>query len=161
VAAAGHPFFTPTPTPPPANWHMPMECTGEAEGAGSFKAASMSAKFDVYCAVLPAGWQRTAMNEFTQVVTEVTATYTGPNGEKFELAEGNFCTQSATACSPGESLGTAMFGDREGRLVASPPGADFGLYVAPGESPSWKATGSGITLETFESLTAALIVVAK
>lgn len=161
VAAAGRPFFTPTPTPPPANWHMPMDCTGEAEGAGSFKAASMSAKFDVYCAVMPAGWQRTAMSDFAQTVTSLTVTYAGPNGAKFELSEGDLCTERATVCAPGKLLGTAMFGDREGRLVSSPPGADFALYVAPAESPSWKATGSGMTLEQFEAFSAALIVVAK
>jgi len=32
----------------PSNWHMPMDCMGEGEGPGSFKAASMSATYDVY-----------------------------------------------------------------------------------------------------------------
>jgi len=162
IAAAGVPFFTPTPTPEPANWHMPMDCTGEATGgAGSFKATSMSAKFDVYCAALPAGWQRTAMSDDARVVTSITATYRGPNGEVLELTEGAFCTESPTVCAPGSPLETAMFGDRQGQLTAGPPGADFALYVDPGLSPSWKATGSGLTADAFKALTAALIVVAK
>jgi hypothetical protein len=54
-----------------------------------------------------------------------------------------------------------MFGDREGQLFAGPPGADFALYVAPGESQSWRATGKGMSLDTFKALTAALIIVGK
>ena len=162
IATAGRPFFTPTPTPEPTNWHMPIDCTGEAtDGAGSFKATSMSASFDVYCAVLPDGWRRTAMSDDAHVVTTITATYRGPAGEVLELTEGNFCVESATACAPGSSLGTAMFGDRPGQLVASPPGADFAIYVDPGLSPSWKAAGSGMTLDAFKALAATLIVVAK
>jgi hypothetical protein len=159
ISTAGRPFYTPSPTPYPSNWHMPMDCTGEADGPGSFKAAAMMAKFEVFCAALPAGWQRTAMSDFTQVVTSVTVAYRGPNGETFELMEGDFCTESATACAPGTALGIAPFGEFEGQLVSGPPGADFALYVAPGMSPSWKATGKGMTLEAFEALTAALIVV--
>jgi hypothetical protein len=162
IATAGLPYFTPTPTPEPANWHMPMDCTGEADGPGSFKADSMSAKFDVYCAALPDGWRRTAMDDHAQVVTSVTVTYRGPEGEVVVLTEGDFCTESPKACAPwAEDLGTAMFGDRHGELVKGPPGADFALYVDPGLSPSWKATGSGMTVESFKVLTAALIVVAK
>ena len=159
ISTAGRPFYTPSPTPYPSNWHQPMDCTGEADGPGSFKAAAMMAKFEVYCAALPAGWQRTSMSDFNQVVTSVTATYRGPKGETFELTEGDFCTESATVCAPGTALGTAGFGELKGQLVSGPPGADFALYVAPGMSPSWKATGKGMTLETFEALTAALIVV--
>jgi hypothetical protein len=141
---------------------MPMDCTGEADGPGSFKAASMMAKFEVYCASLPAGWQRAAMSDFAQVVTSVSVTYRGPNGETFELTEGDFCTGSASVCAPGGTdLGTATFGDMQGRLVGEPPNADFALYVAAGQSPSWKATGSGMSLDAFKALTAALIVVAK
>jgi hypothetical protein len=67
-----------------------------------------------------------------------------------------------SACPTGGiDLGTAIFGNLEGQLVRAPPGADFALYVAPGESPSWKATGKGMIVESFRALTAALIVVGK
>ena len=162
MARGGQPVVSPTPTPQPSNWHMPMDCTGEAVGAGSFKAASMGAKFDVYCAVLPPGWQRESMTGYEDGTTAVTAVYRGPNGETFGLSEGDICSLGAGACATGGTdLGTAMLGEREGRLFGGPPGADFALYVAPGESPSWTATGKGITVETFRALTAALIVVAK
>ena len=159
VALAGRPFYTPSGTPNPSNWHMPMDCTGEGDGPGSFKAAAMTANFDVYCAALPAGWQRTAMTDLMPGATSVTATYRGPNGETFQLTEGDFCTDSAAACAPGAALGYASFGGLKGQLVSGPPGADFALYVSPGMSPSWKATGSGMTRESFEGLAAALIVV--
>lgn len=161
IATGGHAVVTPSPTPYPSNWHMPIDCTGEADGPGSFKAASMSATFDVYCAALPAGWRRDAMSGDEQVTTFITVTYRGPNEEILELDEGNVCTSGPSACAPGNSLGTALFGDREGQIVGGPPGADYALYVAPGESPSWKATGKGMTLDTFKALTAALIIVAK
>jgi hypothetical protein len=162
MARGGQPVVSPTPTPQPSDWHMPMDCTGEAVGAGSFKAASMGAKFDVYCAVLPAGWQRESMTGYEDGTTVVTVVYRGPNGETFGLSEGNICSLGAGACATGGTdLGKAMFGDREGRLVGGPTGADFALYVAPGGSPSWTATGKGVTVETFRALTGALIVVAK
>lgn len=162
MARGGQPVVSPTPTPEPSNWHMPMDCSGEAEGPGSFKAASMNAKFDVYCAVLPSGWQRESMSGDEQVGTVVTVVYRGPNGEIFGLTEGDICLLGAGACATGGvDLGKAMFGDREGRLVGAPPGADYALYVAPGQSPSWRATGKGMTLETFRALTGALIVVGK
>jgi hypothetical protein len=162
IATEGHVVVVPTPTPYPSNWHQPIECTGEADGPGSFKAASMSAAFDVYCAVLPAGWQRESMSGDDQVVTTVTATYTGPNGETLTLSEGDLCSAGQSACGPaGTSAGTAMFGDREGQLFMGPPGADYALYVDPGQSPSWEAIGKGMSLETFKALTAALIIVGK
>lgn len=162
VARGGLPVVSPTPTPEPSNWHMPMDCTGEADGPGSFKAASMSATFDVYCAVLPAGWHRESMSGDDQVVTALTVVYRGPNGETFALTEGDLCALGADACATGGTkLGNAMFGDRDGQLVGAPPGADYALYVAPGQSPSWKATGKGMTVESFRALTGALIMVAK
>jgi hypothetical protein len=162
IAAGGQVVIPPTPTPEPSNWHMPMDCTGEADGAGSFKAASMSATFDVYCAALPAGWQRQAMTGDSMGSKVVTATYRGPNGEIFELSEGDLCGGLQSACAPGGSdLGKAMFGDREGQLVAGPSGADYALYVDAGQSPSWMATGTGMSQDTFKALTAAVIVVGK
>jgi len=162
MARGGQPVVSPTPTAEPSNWHMPMDCSGEADGPGSFKAASMSAKFDVYCAVLPAGWQRESMSGDEQVGIVVTVVYRGPNGETFELTEGDICLLGASTCpTGGTDLGKAMFGDREGHLVGAPPGADYALYVAPGQSPSWEAIGKGMTVESFRALTGALIVVGK
>jgi hypothetical protein len=162
IATGGHAVVSPSPTPYPSNWHMPMDCTGEADGPGSFKAASMSATFDVYCAALPAGWHRESMSGDERVVTTVTVSYRGPNGETLTLSEGDLCSGGLSVCAPtGTSAGTAMFGDREGQLFTAPPGADYALYVAPGQSPSWKATGKGMSLETFKALTAALIIVGK
>ena len=162
MARGGQPVVSPTPTPQPSNWHMPMDCSGEGVGPGSFKAASMSATFDVYCAVLPAGWQRESMGGDEQVGIVVTVVYRGPNGETFELTEGDICLLGASACpTGGTDLGKAMFGDREGQLVGAPPGADYALYVAPGQSPSWEAIGKGMTVESFRTLTGALIVGGK
>ena len=162
IATGGHVVVVPTPTPEPSNWHMPMDCTGEADGPGSFKAASMSATFDVYCAALPAGWQRESMSGDEQVVTTVTVSYSGPNGETLTLSEGDLCSGGLSVCAPaGTSAGTAMIGDREGQLFTAPPGADFTLYVDPGKSPSWMATGTGMSLDAFKALTAALIIVGK
>jgi hypothetical protein len=162
IATLGQAVVTPSPTSYPSNWHMPMDCTGEADGPGSFKAASMSATFDVYCAALPAGWHRESMSGDQQPATTVTVTYRGPNGETLTLSEGNLCSAGQSACATaGTSSGAAMFGDREGQLFEAPPGADYALYVAPGQSPSWMATGKGMSLEAFKALTTALIIVGK
>lgn len=163
IAAGGHVVVSPTPTPYPSNWHQPMDCTGAVDDAGFFKATSMFAKFDVYCAVRPSGWSvESRTGDDVQPATDVTVTYRGPGAETLALYEGDVCGTSTTACVPGGGdLGTAMFGDREGKLVAGPPGADYGLYVARGQSPSWTATGTGMSLETFKSLAAALILVGK
>jgi hypothetical protein len=162
LAKGGQAVVTPSPTPYPSNWHMPMDCTGEGEGPGSFKAASMSAAYDVYCAALPAGWHRESMAGDEQLATMITVTYRGPNGETLTLSEGDLCGAGQSVCAvAGTSAGAAMFGDLEGQLFEAPPGADFALYVAPGKSPSWMATGKGMSLETFKALTAALIIVGK
>jgi hypothetical protein len=161
IVVGGQAVIAPTPTPQPSNWHEPIDCTGEADGPGSFKAASMSASFDVYCAVLPDGWKRQSMSGDLPGATTVAATYGGPNGETLQLVEGDACLGGASDCPGGTDLGTAMFGDREGMLVGAPPGADFALDVDAGRSPSWRATGTGMSLDTFKALTAALIVVMK
>jgi len=56
IAIDGHVVVAPTQSPYPSNWHMPTDCSGTVDDAGFFKAASSTAKYDVYCAVLPAGW---------------------------------------------------------------------------------------------------------
>jgi len=162
IAIDGHVVVAPTQSPYPSNWHMPTDCSGTVDDAGFFKAASSTAKYDVYCAVLPAGWTVESHSDPQAADTLLTVIYRGPGGETLELFEGNSCTVGkGVLCAPGNSLGTAMFGDREGMLVSEPPGADYGLFVAPGEAQSWRATGKGMSLETFKALSAALIIVGK
>lgn len=162
LARGGKPVITPSPTQYPSNWHQPTDCSETIDDAGFFKAASYSAAYDVYCAVLPAGWRLASSTDPQAAAISMTVTYVGPNGASLELSEGTLCSKGQNACpSGGTDIGTAMFGDREGRLVEGSSGADFALFVAPGQSPAWTATGSGMSLETFKALTAALIIVGK
>ena len=159
IASGGQPIVTPTPTPYPSSWHQPMECSGTVDDVSFFKGASMSASFDVYCAVLPAGWS--VNDRSPDGAVPLWVAYFGPNQELFELIEGPVCTTSefASDCLLGTVVGSAAFGDRQGILRQA--GDDFALNLDPTQDPSWVARGQGISLETFKALTAALIVVAK
>ncbi|MGA3057613.1 MAG: hypothetical protein ABSE70_06210 [Candidatus Limnocylindrales bacterium] len=161
IVHAGQLMVTPSPTPYPLLWHPPIECTGEADGPGSFKAASMGTDFGVYCAVLPAGWQRVSMAGDESGTTLLSATYRGPAGEELTLLEGKICQGTLAECQAGTPIGTAMFGNLEGVLVNGLDDADFAVYFDAGENPSWIATGKGMSQEAFTALTAALIMVAK
>ena len=168
IAGGGRAIIAPTPTPYPSNWRMPTDCSGTVDDAGFFKITSMSASYDVYCAVLPQGWTLESssgpQNGNLNDKTPVDVSYRGPNGETLELREGPVCA-TASACTPRSSAGTAMFGDRQGQLGTgiefSPDAALLALSVGAGQDPAWVATGTGMSLETFTSLTGALIVVAK
>jgi len=165
IASGGRAIIASTPTPYPSNWHMATDCTGDAN---FFKMASMSASYDVYCAVLPQAWTLESssgpQNGNLKDKTPVDVSYRGPNGETFELREGPVCA-TASACTPRSSAGTAMFGDRQGQLGTgielSADGAVLALSVGAGLDPAWVATGTGMSLETFKELAAAVIVVAK
>jgi hypothetical protein len=165
IASGGRAIIASTPTPYPSNWHMATDCTGDAN---FFKMASMSASYDVYCAVLPQAWTLESssgpQNGNLKDKTPVDVSYRGPNGETFELREGPVCA-TASACTPRSSAGTAMFGDRQGQLGTgielSADVAVVALSVGAGQDPAWVATGTGMSLETFKELAAALIVVAK
>lgn len=157
-ASGGRVFVPPTPTPYPSNWHMPTDCTGDA---GFFKAASMSAGYDVYCAVLPAGWSMTTAGDPQLAATApLTVVYKGPAGETFTLEEGKFGEAAgAEVLRIGPEIGAASFGDRTGALGGS-NGAYY-VYTQPDGGAMWTASCTGMTLDDFKALAAALIVVAK
>lgn len=162
IAHGGRIVVVPTPTAEPSDWHQATDCTGTIDDAGFFKAASVTASYDVYCAVLPEGWTVASRSDPQAAATSMTVTYAGPNGETLTLSEGDICSgPQKSACVPATDEGTGPFGQLEGQLVLAPAGADYGLYVDFGGSPSWEATGTGMSLETFKALTAALIIVGK
>jgi hypothetical protein len=162
-ATGGHEFVppTPTPTPTPSNWHMPTDCTGTIDDAGFFKAASMSASYDVYCAVLPAGWSMTTVGDPQLAATApLTVEYRGPVGQTFILEQGKFGeAPGAEVLRVGPEIGTGSFGDRTGTLGGS-NGAYY-VYTPPDGKAMWTASCAGMTLDDFRALTAALIAVAK
>lgn len=162
IAHGGQVVVAPTSTPYPSNWHQPTDCTGTVDDADFFKIATYAASYDVYCAVLPAGWTVQSRSDPQAADTAMTVTYAGPNAETLTLTEGDLCGGGKSACAPaGASAGSVMFGDLAGQLFEGPPGADFALYVGSGQTTSWEATGKGMSLETFKALTAALIIVGK
>ena len=157
-ATGGHAVVAPTPTPYPSNWHMPTDCTGDA---GFFKAASMSASYDVYCAVLPAGWSMTTAGDPQLAATApLTVEYHGPAGQTLTLEEGKFGEAAgAEVLRTGPEIGPASFGDRTGTLGGS--SGSYYVYTPPDGKAMWTASCAGMTLDDFRALTAALIAVAK
>ncbi len=136
------------------------ECSGSAENRDFFAAAAESVSWDVYCAVLAAGWFVDAGSYRLADGGRLDVTYRGPGGERIELQEGSYCTTGASACSPHDhEIGPAAFGDRTGTLTTLGPSESdgFAIYVDPGAAPSWAITGTGMDQATFVSLAAALL----
>jgi hypothetical protein len=168
IATGGAPFFTPSPTPTPSNWHEPMACNPaadtEARLGGFFKAASMITAFDVYCLPSPDGWTLQSSNEDqlsgVSNIDLIEITYAGPNGQIFSLKEGRFCEAAGAICDLAWApIGTAMFGDREATLGGGD--GQWYAYTAVDGGFMWQATCGGMSLDDFEALAASLIVVAK
>jgi len=134
-------------------------CSGSAENRDFFAAAAEAFTWDVYCAVLPDGWFLEAGTFRQADGGRLEVSYKGPGGARIEIAEGAWCTDGASACSPRDhEIGPGRFGDREGTLVTlGPDVADgFAVYVDPGAAPSWAISGTGMDQASFEAIAAAL-----
>lgn len=152
---------TPVPSPtagPGATVGPAAACSGKPAQQQFFEAIAGAVPWDVYCAVLPAGWSVEGGTYHLAGGGRMEIAYDGPNGARFALEEGDFCTSGASACSPhDQQLGPAGYGDREGNLATLGPG--FALYVDAGAAPMWQATGTGLDQATFVGLCAALVKV--
>jgi len=136
-------------------------CTGSVSNQTFWAEAANVMKWDVYCAVLPAGWYTSE------------ATYEGANGgtvhmilrvsggQSVQLDEGAFCTTDPATCSPRESsIGKSAFGDLLGDL-GSLSGGGFAIYVNPGTAKAYSIKGSGMSRDAFVADAAALAKVAR
>ncbi|HEX7611164.1 MAG TPA: hypothetical protein VF371_00220, partial [Candidatus Limnocylindrales bacterium] len=135
--------------------------TGTLDDANFFKMASMSASYDVYCAVLPQGWTvTTGANPELAATAPLTVEYKRPAGEAFTLEEGKYGEAAgAEVLRIGPEVGTASFGDRTGTLGGS--NGSYYLFTPPDGEAMWTASCTGMTLDDFKALAAAVIVVAK
>lgn len=130
-------------------------CSGNHDNRVFFEAIAGQVSWAVYCAVLPAGWYVQAGSFALRGGGRMDITYHGPNGALLTLAEGALCPGGGAACAPVQSsLGSSAFGDQTGTLVSV--GGGYAIYVNPGASPAWSATGTGLSESTFTQLVAAL-----
>ena len=149
---------TPTPelTGPPATTPAGA-CSGNDDNRDFFDDAAIAMSWAVYCAVLPDGWflETGSYRLADGGILEVT--YRGPADARLALVEGNLCDGAdVETCAPRDTvIGPASFGDRDGELGRF--ANSLVLDVDRGATPSWRATGLGLTEEGFRALGAALI----
>lgn len=149
------PTATPTPAGPNA---AAAACTGKPDTRDFFVAIAEAVQWNVYCAVLPAGWSVDAGIYHLANGGDLKISYKTATGGHLELREGHWCTDSPNACSPHDAdLGPAPLGGESGELMSLNGG--FVLYVDPGQNPSWTATATGIDEATMRQLCANLALV--
>ena len=130
-------------------------CTGTAQNKDFFAAAATAEPWTVYCAVLPAGWSVTTGEYRLSSGGRLAIAYKGPSGATLAISEGAFCTSGVSSCSPRDStIGDASFGDLPGTLVNVSGG--FALYVGPGSTTAYQATGTGMDESAFRALASSL-----
>jgi hypothetical protein len=135
-------------------------CTGTASNKAFWAQVARQFRWDVYCAVLPAGWGVKTGSYNSASPGDVTVTYGGPGGATLQLKEGAFCTLGADKCAPLTApLGSAYFGDLAGTLDAASGG--FAVHVNPGTTLAYSVTSSGLSQENFVAIASALVKVAK
>lgn len=137
-------------------------CSGSSQTKDFFTAIAEAVQWPVYCAALPSGWSVDRGSGNTYALANggrMVIGYHSNAGLHLELREGHWCTDSASACSPhDQDLGPIAIGDLQGELMTLGSGA-FVLYVAPGESPSWTITGTGMDEGAFRNLVGDLALV--
>jgi hypothetical protein len=144
---------TGTPVAPAAG------CSGNDGNRDFFDQAAISMSWPVYCAVLPGGWFLETGSYRLAAGGHLEVTYRGPADAHLVIEEGNLCAGTdVEACAPRDAvIGPATFGDLEGELGRLANG--LVLDVDRGATPSWRATGLGLTEEAFRAVCAALILV--
>jgi hypothetical protein len=154
------PNLTPSPTPggPDAT---AAACSGSSQTKDFFTAIAQAVQWPVYCAVLPAGWSVDRGSGNTYALANggrMVIGYHSSAGLHLELREGHWCTDSASGCSPhDQDLGPIAVGDLHGELMTLSGG--YVVYIAPGDSPSWTFTGTGMDEAAFRNLVGALALV--
>ena len=114
----------------------------------------------VYCAVLEDGWFLEGGRYELADGGYLEVTYRGPGDAQVAIVQGTICGggTDVETCAPRDALiGPAPFADREGELGRLSNG--LVLDVDRGATPSWRATGLGLTEDAFRTLGANLVLV--
>ena len=163
AAAKATPAASPTAAASPGPSGAAGGCSGASkpENAAFWSATANNVPFTVYCGVVPGPWYFSAANSTYGKTGTVTATYQNLSGANIVIQEGAFCTSGPSACSQHDAVvGSARFGDLTGSLDTL-SGGGFAIYVNPGTTAGYTATGTNVTQAAFVSIAAALIKVPR
>lgn len=148
------PSLDPTETPAPSGTPGDAAaCSGNDGNRDFFAAVAQAVTWEVYCAVLPAGWFVDAGEFRLAGGGKMEIAYKGPGGQRIEVREGTYCAGNDGCIPTGPDAGTASFGDRAARLVDAGGGA--WLAVAEGGDVNWEAKGTGMDGATLAGFAAA------
>lgn len=174
LASAGAPTSAPTEeptgeaTPPPTNEPSASPgataspgsadaCSGNDENRAFYAAVAADVAWDVYCAVLPAGWFVDSGSFRLAGGGRLEIAYKGPGDQRIEMRQGAWCAGDEDCIPSGPDAGTAFFGNRPARLVDAGDGE--WLVVSEGGDVNWEAKGLGMDGPTLASHTAAFALV--
>jgi hypothetical protein len=150
------PVASPTPTAAPTLLASAMPCTGSGTVKQWFADQWSHLAFDLYCAVLPAGWGVVKVQaDYTK--GGVVAQYKNGAGNTVDVYEGSFCTMSPNPCSGvwGPVVGPVLFGPLTGELAGS--SGSWAVFVHTA-SPKvmYTMVGSGMTQVAITAYAAAM-----
>jgi len=134
-------------------------CTGSDENREFFRQAGASMAWAVYCAVLDDGWFLATGSYRLANGGHLEVTYQGPGDARMAVLEGDICEGTdVDTCAPRDAvIGPAAFGNQDGELGRLSNG--LVLDVDRGASPTWRATGLGLSEDEFRAICAAFIAV--
>jgi hypothetical protein len=155
---------TGTPTDAPTGTSAPSAggadaCSGNDENRAFYEAVAGDVTWDVYCAVLPAGWFVDAGSFRLAGGGKLEISYKGPGGQRIEMRQGTYCAGVEGCIPTGPDAGSASYGDRPARLVDT--GGGTWLVVAEGGDVDWEAKGIGMDGPTLAGHTAAFAKVGE
>lgn len=153
------PAASPTATLPTSSPGAPSSvCTGSDANREFFRQAAASMTWPVYCAELPDGWILTDGKYRLGDGGRLEVTYRGPGDAQLSIVEGNVCAGAdVDVCAPRDAvIGPSPFGGRDGELARLANG--LVLDVDRGATPSWRATGLGLSEDEFRAICAALVL---
>ena len=154
----GSPSGAPTDTPAPSAGSADA-CSGSDENRAFYASVAGDVTWQVYCAVLPAGWFVDAGSFRLAGGGKLEISYKGPGGQRIEMRQGTWCAGVDDCIPTGPDAGSASYGDRPARLVDV--GGGSWLVVAEGGDVNWEAKGLGMDGPTLASHTAAFALVGE
>jgi len=132
-------------------------CSGNEQNREFFAQTARAVTWQVYCAVLPAGWFVETGSYRLANGGKLEITYAGPNGARLTLSQGAFCPDASGCVPSGRDAGNGAFGDRAGTLIEA-DGDRWAIVVDRGAPLSWLLVTSGLdeaqTLALAEALAA-------